>query len=80
MLYSSCCWVELVREGTTDKVPFTISASYLSGGINYFRRKILPLVPYGFAKCIFDCWIVAIHKVAVDKLNRQRRFAYERAY
>jgi hypothetical protein len=52
------------------------SQSYLSGGIDNLGRKVLALVPYNLAKSILDGGVIALDKVAVDKLHRQTRFAY----
>lgn len=48
----------------------------MSSGIDDFRRKILALIPDGFAERILDCWVVAVDKVAVDKLNSKGGLAY----
>ena len=56
-----------------------LAQPYLSGGVNDFRGKVLALVLDHTAKGILDCRIVALDKMAIDKLDSERRFALDRS-
>jgi len=48
---------------------------YLASGIDNLRCKVLVLVANHLAERILNSWVVAVDKVAVDKLHRQTRLA-----
>lgn len=48
----------------------------LTCSIDNLGGKFSAFVLDDFAECVFNGRVVALHKVAVDKLDRQRRFAY----
>jgi hypothetical protein len=50
-------------------------AKYLTSRIDNLRRKVLVLIPDHLAECVLNGRIVAVDKVAIDKLHRQTRFA-----
>lgn len=47
----------------------------LASSVDNFGRKVLSLVSYCLAECVFDRGVVAVNKVPIDELNRKRRFA-----
>lgn len=49
--------------------------TYLASGINDLRGIFLPLVLNDFTECIFDSRVVTLHKVSIDKLHSEGRFA-----
>ena len=49
--------------------------TYLPGSINYFRGKILASVLDLSAECVFNGRIIALDKVAFNKLDSKGRFA-----
>jgi hypothetical protein len=72
-VHGSCVWVgcgDARRDAGRKK-----SSKYLSSGINDLGRKVLVLIPDHLAECILNSGIVAVDKVAVDKLHRHTRFA-----
>lgn len=50
-------------------------STYLSCSVDNLCGIVLPLVPNQFAKRILDGRVVALDKVAVDELDRERRLA-----
>lgn len=52
-----------------------VGKTYLSGGVDDLRRELLAFVLDDLAEGVFDCWVVALDKVAVDKLHRKRGLA-----
>jgi hypothetical protein len=48
---------------------------YLAGGIDDLGRKVLVLISNHLAERVLDGGIVAVDKVAIDKLHRQTRLA-----
>ena len=49
--------------------------AYLTGGVYYLRGKILIAVLDDFAECVLNSRIVAVHEVAIHKLNREGGFS-----
>ena len=47
----------------------------LASSVDNFGRKVLSLISYCLAECVFDRRVVTIDKVPIDELNRKRRFA-----
>lgn len=50
--------------------------AYLTRGVNYLRRKVLTTMLDDLAKSIFDSRIVAVHKVTIHELHRERGFPW----
>jgi hypothetical protein len=48
---------------------------YLARGIDNLGCKVLVLISNHLAECVLDGGIVAVDKVAIDKLYRQTRLA-----
>ena len=55
------------------------SLTHLACRIDYLRREVFPSVRDDFGKGVFDGGVVALDKVAIDILDRERGFAYDSA-
>lgn len=47
----------------------------LSSRVDNLGRKVLALVPDSLTKCILNGWVVAVDKMSINKLHRERGFA-----
>jgi hypothetical protein len=51
------------------------NASYLSSCVNNLRSIVLAFVLYDTAESILNGRVITLHKVSIDKLDRERRFS-----
>ena len=52
-----------------------LRSAYLARGVDNLGCKVVTPVLDDLAECVFDCGIVAVHKMPVDELHRERGFA-----
>ena len=57
------------------KLAHAAGLAYLARCINYLRSKILTAMFDDFGEVVFNGGIVAIDKVSLDELHRERGFA-----
>lgn len=50
-------------------------SAYLTRRVDYFSREVLTSVLDHIAEGVLNRRVIALHKVALDELHRQRRFA-----
>ena len=67
--------------GSKDANPpaSNLLSAYLTRGVDYFRREVLPAIFDHFAECILDGGVIAIDKMLVHESHCQRRFAWSQA-
>lgn len=54
-------------------------SAYLTRGVDYFGREVLPAIFDHFAECILDGRVIAIDKMLFHESHCQRRFAWSQA-
>ena len=76
----------LARDGIHNHIPMypdeVLAVQYrvlvLSRCIDDLDREIVVAVADHFGEGVFDCWVVGVHEVAVDVLDCEGGFAWER--
>ena len=63
------------KEGTLNRVTVIAGLAYLARCIDYLRSKILSAMFDDLGESILNGWIVAVDKVSLDELHRERGFA-----